>query len=40
MEASGDGKTHAALAVQEWEVLAPTSQPVVLRREDGEPTCR
>ena len=40
MEASGDGKTHAALAVQEWEVLAPTSQPVVLRREDSKPTCR
>lgn len=31
MDASTDGKTHAALAVQEWEVLAPKSAPITVR---------
>lgn len=31
MEASTDGRTHAALAVQEWEVLAPESTPTLVR---------
>ena len=36
MEASTDGKTHAALAVQEWEVDAPAPAPVHIRS-DGAP---
>lgn len=36
MDASTDGKTHAALAVQEWEVLAPAAEPVAIRG-DGSP---
>ncbi|AXB79524.1 glycosyl hydrolase family 43 [Novosphingobium sp. P6W] len=31
MDASTDGKTHAALAVQEWEALAPQSAPISVR---------
>jgi hypothetical protein len=34
MDASTDGRTYAALAVQEWEALAPTPSPIRLR-DDG-----
>ncbi|WP_404477153.1 family 43 glycosylhydrolase [Novosphingobium sp. BL-52-GroH] len=41
MDASTDGKTHAALAVQEWEALAPAAQPVTLHREQApRPACK
>lgn len=41
MDASSDGKSHAALAVQEWEVLSPTPTPVVVRENSREapPSC-
>ncbi|TDW61948.1 glycosyl hydrolase family 43 [Novosphingobium sp. PhB55] len=35
MDASTDGKTHAALAVQEWEVLAPKPQPIAVRSDNS-----
>ncbi|WP_311267925.1 family 43 glycosylhydrolase [Sphingobium sp. WCS2017Hpa-17] len=37
LEASGDGKSHAGLAVQEWEVLAPKAVPPVVRDRDSKP---
>lgn len=37
LEASSDNGTHAAIAVQEWEVLAPGAQPrpAILERAEG-----
>jgi hypothetical protein len=37
MTASGDGKSHAGLAVQEWEVLAPKAAPPVVRDAEAKP---
>lgn len=37
MDAATDGKTYAALAVQEWEMLAPAARPVVVRGEGPPP---
>lgn len=40
MDASTDGATHAALAVSEWEVLAPRAVRVAVRADSGRlPTC-
>jgi hypothetical protein len=37
MTASGDGKGHAGLAVQEWEVLAPKTALPVVRDAEAKP---
>lgn len=37
LNASSDGETNAALAVQEWEVLAPKPQATVVRQKGAAP---
>ncbi len=37
MDASGDGRGYAGLAVMEWEILAPRSRPVLVRPDNAAP---